>query len=71
MLNTEVVLPYIRSPEEWLEVVKTVFEPFAAINNVAASYPTTLTNRAEIDHFGYRVHPNSYSADRRRLTRGL
>jgi glycosyltransferase involved in cell wall biosynthesis len=53
VLDTEVVLPYVRTREEWLDVVKTVYEPFLAVNEAAKIYPTDLTNRAEIDNFGY------------------
>jgi len=66
VLDPEVVLPYVRTSEEWADVVKGVYEPFAAVNSLAADYPTTLTNRAKIDNFGYHVHPQACSAARRR-----
>ncbi|WP_316172289.1 glycosyltransferase [Bradyrhizobium sp. SZCCHNRI3037] len=53
VLDTQVVLPYVCSRQEWAEVISNVYEPFAAVNRRAANYPTILTNRAEIDNFGY------------------
>src|SRR5262249_4901311 len=66
VLDPEVVLPYVRTSEEWADVVKGVYEPFAAVNSLAADYPTTLTNRTRIDSFGYRARPQACSAARRR-----
>lgn len=67
VLDTACVLPYVRNATEWSDVERQIYLPFADRNAAAAGYTTSLTNRAELDHFGFRLSASpSPNAGRRR-----
>ncbi len=67
VLDTRPVLPYVRNSREWRDVVQQVYKPFSDRNPDANNYTLTLTNRTQLDHFGFSwAESPSPSAGRRR-----